>query len=541
MNRKTFLESFGHIADAPAGVDRLRTMILALAVRGSLVALDEEFSATDPTRKSCGWRWERLDQVADVILGQSPPGSTYNTSGEGMPFFQGKAEFTDRYAEVRNFTAAGVKFAERDDILISIRAPIGPTNLAPTRCAIGRGLAALRARALVDQQYLHIAVRAIESELAAQGTGTTFKAITGKKLKAQKLAVPYSLAEQKRIVQRVNELMGLCDELERQQAARARTRFMLTASTLDRLTEADSVDGLRAALRAFADDIRLHLAAGESDISALNRVRQTIVDLAVRGRLTHQDSEEESASALLSRIAAERDKQTRAKTIPKRKDYGPLQAAEIDEQLPGGWEWARAASFFLASDSGWSPQCLNEPAEPGEWGVLKTSAVSRGVFDAQENKKLPPALEPRPRLEVRPGQFVLIRASGSKSLVGRGAIVRETESHLMLSDKHIRLSFLDEASTRFWALLNDSTAVQAYYSAESSGTSTMSNVTRDRIGRLVVAVPPLAEQQRIVDTVEVLLGICDELEQQFVAAASLRQDLSASVSAHVANEQPSAA
>lgn len=102
----------------------------------------------------------------------------------------------------------------------------------------------------------------------------------------------------------------------------------------------------------------------------------------------------------------------------------------------------------------------------------------------------------------------------------------------MLSDKHVRLTFLHEASTRFWAILNESTAVQAYYSDESSGTSTMSNVTRDRIGAMRVAVPPLAEQLRIVESVDQLLGLCDDLEQQFRAAMTLRENVSDSVVAH---------
>jgi type I restriction enzyme S subunit len=102
----------------------------------------------------------------------------------------------------------------------------------------------------------------------------------------------------------------------------------------------------------------------------------------------------------------------------------------------------------------------------------------------------------------------------------------------MLSDKHIRLTFLDQASTRYWAVLNNSTGVKSYYAAESSGTSTMSNVTRDRVGSLVVAIPPLAEQKRIAEKVDSLLGHCDALEQQLINASSLRRSLSSSVAAH---------
>jgi type I restriction enzyme S subunit len=86
------------------------------------------------------WRNASLDEIAQVTLGQSPPGDTYNSTGDGIAFFQGKSEFTEKYAEVRKYTTAGSKFAAQGDIFISVRAPVGPTNIAPVDCAIGRGL-----------------------------------------------------------------------------------------------------------------------------------------------------------------------------------------------------------------------------------------------------------------------------------------------------------------------------------------------------------------------------------------------------------------
>jgi type I restriction enzyme, S subunit len=258
----------------------------------------------------------------------------------------------------------------------------------------------------------------------------------------------------------------------------------------------------------------------------------------MRGRLTHQDSNDAPAAELLEQISVERDRMVEANEIRKPKKFPAVEQDEVAVLLPSTWTWVRANEFFISSDSGWSPQCLIEQAGPGEWGVLKTSAVSRGAFDATANKKLPPALRPRPQLEVHPGEYVMIRASGSKGLVGRGAIATETESRLMLSDKHIRLSFLSEVSARFWAILNNSTEIQRYYSAESSGTSTMSNVTRDRIGALAVPVPPLAEQLRIVERVEELMGLCGELESQQAARVEARNALTSATLHRLSRAEP---
>ncbi len=146
-----------------------------------------------------GWRVAQLAEIADIVMGQSPPGSSYNASGVGLPFFQGKAEFGSLTTTVRKWTTAGTKFAAAGDILISVRAPVGPTNLAPVECALGRGLAGLRARPVLDQRFLLWALRAQESDIAALGKGSTFQAITGRQLREITIPLP-SLQEQRRIV-----------------------------------------------------------------------------------------------------------------------------------------------------------------------------------------------------------------------------------------------------------------------------------------------------------------------------------------------------
>ena len=98
------------------------------------------------TALPASWRSSRLEDVCEIILGQSPPGDTYNTVGNGLPFFQGKTEFGEYYPTPRKWCSTPTKIAEAEDVLISVRAPVGPTNLCPTRACIGRGLAAIRPR-----------------------------------------------------------------------------------------------------------------------------------------------------------------------------------------------------------------------------------------------------------------------------------------------------------------------------------------------------------------------------------------------------------
>src|SRR5688572_27321929 len=101
-----------------------------------------------------GWVSARLSEIAGIVMGQSPPSSTYNTRSEGLPFFQGKAEFGDLYPEARVWCSAPSKVAEKNDILLSVRAPVGPTNLAPAKSCIGRGLSAIHPESGINLKYL---------------------------------------------------------------------------------------------------------------------------------------------------------------------------------------------------------------------------------------------------------------------------------------------------------------------------------------------------------------------------------------------------
>src|SRR5690242_4777439 len=99
-------------------------------------------------------------------MGQSPPSSTYNNDGKGLPFFQGKAEFGDIYPTAVKYCSKPARIAAPNDILMTVRAPVGPVNLSPSECCIGRGLVAIRGKkSKIDQMYLFYFLRSIESRL----------------------------------------------------------------------------------------------------------------------------------------------------------------------------------------------------------------------------------------------------------------------------------------------------------------------------------------------------------------------------------------
>ena len=145
-----------------------------------------------------------LAEIAVITAGQSPPGDTYNEHGIGVPFFQGKADFGETHPTARKWCTAPKKIAEAGDILISVRAPVGPTNIAAARCCIGRGLAAIRPNTKVAvPDFIHWVLRHREPHLAARASGTTFAAVGQKDLKSLLVPLP-PLDEQRRIASILN-------------------------------------------------------------------------------------------------------------------------------------------------------------------------------------------------------------------------------------------------------------------------------------------------------------------------------------------------
>lgn len=156
------------------------------------------------------WCECKLEDCVEIILGQSPKSETYNDKEEGIPFFQGKADFGTIYPNVRFYCNKPSKIAKNGDILLSIRAPVGAVNISNLNCCIGRGLAALRGKGNIQNNFVYFLIKAYEIILHQQSTGTTFDAITGNALKNINIILP-PLEEQGRIVEKIEELFSDID------------------------------------------------------------------------------------------------------------------------------------------------------------------------------------------------------------------------------------------------------------------------------------------------------------------------------------------
>ena len=148
--------------------------------------------------------WVRLGDVCEIVMGQSPDSSSYNTDCEGLPFYQGNADFGETHPMPRTWCSEPKKVAEPGDILISVRAPVGDINVADERCCIGRGLAAVRSNgAGISNAFLALILQSKRAYLDSMSTGSTFKAIGKKVLSSCEMPL-YSREVQSRIACQVN-------------------------------------------------------------------------------------------------------------------------------------------------------------------------------------------------------------------------------------------------------------------------------------------------------------------------------------------------
>ncbi|NTX49669.1 restriction endonuclease subunit S, partial [Burkholderia cepacia] len=347
----------------------------------------------------------------------------------------------------------------------------------------------------------------VTGEINAHRKGIGISNLSGTALSMIPFPLP-PLEEQSRIVAKIDELFALCDQLEAKQRDRRKLQNVLRHATLQALASAQSPHELQESWKR----LQTNFGCLFSEPDDVKELRSLCVDLAIRGALSTMDDRDPSGDAakLLKGLA----KLKTGKRIAK------LTQVDPPFELPTQWQWALFDDLLQRSESGWSPKCDAESRRSGEWGVLKVSAVTWGDFRANENKRLPPSLDPRPDCEVKPGDFLLSRANTAE-LIARSVIAQDdVPDRLLMSDKIVRLTFID-AALKTWAnLVNNSRFAREYYRANATGTSdSMRNVSRQVIHELPIPLPPKRVQDAVIKKLSELNALCTTLESQRREAA----------------------
>lgn len=430
-----------------------------------------------------GWKWVKLGDVTKIIMGQSPPSTTYNNDENGLPFFQGKAEFTDLYPIVRIWCDAPKKLAEPNDILLSVRAPVGTTNLANQKCCIGRGLAAIRFK---NYKYAFYFLRSRQQELDSKGTGTTFRAISGETLRETLFPLP-SEEIQQAIVSKIEELFSELDKgIENLKTAQAQLK-VYRQSVLKCAFEGKLTNGLNPDLKDLIDVHDLAMVA-EPQEDYGNKANQS----------NHNNQKNHSVG---------------------------------NEGLPVDWKVVKIEQVINKLDQGWSPKCLNEAStDENEWAVIKTSAIQHGYFQSFENKILPKNLIPKEQHELVVDDILITRA-GPRVRVGVCCLVRKTRKRLINCDKVYRIKLKQSIiKPQYFELVLNSPEYQRIIEQMKSGISDSGlNISQNKFIKVEIPLPPLDIQNQIVQEIESRLSVADKMEetiqQSLLQAESLRQSI----------------
>ncbi len=593
---------------APDGIRKLRELILTLAMQGKLVPQDpndqpagellKEIAAEKkrlvkegkikvpkpfpeirteevPYALPVGWEWVRLGDIG--LIGSSSRVHQKDWRASGVPFYRAREivklsrnGFVDNDLFIteelfKSLTASGL-VPTSGDIMITGVGTIG----IPYVVKENDRFYFKDASVLIFKNYFKISpfylLHLFRSQLwnnsiHAESMGTTVHTLTI--VRANETLIPLPpLAEQRRIIAKIDQLMARCDELEKLCAERKQKRLTVHTAALSRLLEPsspslsssfprrrESSDSMPektgSPTESFGDDkqfskasdawrfITQHFGELYSVKENVAELRKATLQLAVMGKLVPQDPHDQPAGELLKEIEREKKLLVKGGKIKAPKPLLEIKPEEVPYKLPESWEWVRLGNVSTSSDSGWSPQCLSESRSNTEWGVLKVSAVSWGEFKPDENKALPPGMEARPECEVKEGDFLISRAN-TQELVARSVVVKATPPYLMMSDKIVRFNFPDKVDIYFINNANSVNFSREYYASNASGTSSsMKNVSREVMSNLPIPLPPLAEQHRIVAKIDQLMALCDAMEQQIDAATGKRTALLNAVMAQV--------
>jgi len=157
-----------------------------------------------------GWKMTTLGEVAEIIMGQSPSGESYNQNKDGLPFYQGITEFGDKYVDIKTYTNQPTKIIEENSILFSVRAPVGKINFTKHKACIGRGNAGLKMKN-GQQDFLYFLLKKYEKAFLSNTTGTVFDSISGGQLRGFEILIPEDREEQRAIAA---VLSSLDDKIE---------------------------------------------------------------------------------------------------------------------------------------------------------------------------------------------------------------------------------------------------------------------------------------------------------------------------------------
>ena len=409
------------------------------------------------------WKWVRASDILYITMGQSPKGENINNNKLGYEFHQGKSNFSEMFLnKSKVFTTADNKVIEAPAIVMSVRAPVGDVNLVKNKIYIGRGLASFQIYTECDLLYIYYYFLTIKNSLERVSTGSTFKAINSEIV--NKIIIPLPpLEEQKRIVEKIEEILPLVKKYEK------------SWTRLEELNKKFPLD-----------------------------MKKSILDEAIKGKLVEQRKEEGTGEELYKEIQKEKKKFLEEGKIKKQKTLPEISEDEIPFDIPDNWKWVRLGEISQFVQYGYSA-----PAQIK--GRIKMVRISDIQDESVCWDKVPYCDIREEEIEqylLKNNDILFARTGGT---VGKSFLVKNIGENAIYAGYLIRMRYGKNIVPQFLKYFMG----RALYLAQlRNGTiaTAQPNCNGQTLSKMMLPLPPLAEQKRIVEKIEELLPLCDELK-----------------------------
>jgi len=561
MNADRLITLYGRIADAPDAIPRLRGFVLDLAVRGKVVPQDPaDEPASELLKRIVGeraglvksgeaakpntaepigphefpfdlpfnWQWVRLASILTKLTDgthHSPPNgpdgdvlyiTAKNIKNDGVNLDD--VTYIARNVHEEIFARCNPELGDVLYIKDGATTGVVTVNDLEQPFSMLSSIALLKLPACLFNRLVVAFLRSpyFYDQMRGFMKGAAITRVTLKRMGPALLPLP-PLAEQYRIVAKVDELMALCDQLEAARAEREATRDRLVTASLKRLVDpadADDPDRQRASARFVFDN----LPALTTDLKHVQQLRQTILGLAVRGRLVKQDPADEPASQLIKRIGAQLAKGERSARGRNSKPLPEVDLADAPYELAEGWVWARFPELgeFGRGKSRHRPR--NDPMlyVDGTHPMVQTGDVarSRGRITTFTSKYNDLGLA-QSMLWPQGTLCITIAANIADSgILGFDACFPDSVVGF--------LPAADFDNARYFEYFVRTAKANL---SEFAPATAQKNINLEILTSLLIPLPPLAEQRRIVARVDELMALCDQLEASLSTSDETRHRL----------------
>jgi len=563
------VRQFELLATAPGAGARLRELILSLAVQGKVVQQDSRdepasellrrirsereslavaglikhykpvapiSSDEEPSVLPRGWAWVRFgDLIHELCTG--PFGSLIHkedyVSG-GVPLVNpshmndGRIEH-DPEVSVSALMALQLTAYQLSvgDVLLARRGEMGRYALVTEREAgwlCGTGSFFLKLFKDYDRRFFGLTLEdpRLRRHLLGESVGTTMTNLNQRILLDAVVAVA-PLAEQARIVARVDELMRLCDALEAQDRLEAEQHARLRGTLLGTLTDSSTPEELTANWQRVADHFDLLLDRPE----AVDALEQTILQLAVRGLLVAQDSSDEPTSVLLEKVQVEKQALIAAGRTRREAPSTQIDSDEPPYELPTGWRWVRLRDIWLSSFYG--PRFSSEEyVQVGGVPTIRTTDMTDGEIILKDPPRVQVPADKLDDYRIEPGDLLVTR-SGSIGVMALFHLnmVAVPSAYLI----RIRFSKNVDANYCLRFFLGDLGQSQLGLGTTSVG---VPNVSASKMAEFLFPLPPRSEQTRIVARIDELRRLCADLRQRLTNSQTTQSRLAEALVSEVA-------